>query len=143
MTEDGRNGLEREDAGVHELRVRYAETDRMGVAHHAAYIPWIEEARTEWMRARGLRYRDLEDRGHYLVVARVSIRYLRSALYDDRIRIETRLLERRPASVTLGYRLHRLEEDGERGPLLAEAETRLAFCDRNKKPVRLPPGLFG
>jgi len=132
-------GAEKAGTGLHVLRVRYAETDQMGVAYHGAYIPWLEEGRTEWFREQGSRYRDLEDRGMFLAVTRVSIRYLEPALYDDLIQIETRLVKRHRASVTLGYRLRRLEEKGGPGPLLAEAETRLAMLDSSKKPTRLPP----
>ena len=122
--------------GVHELRVRYSETDQMGVAHHAAYVPWIEEARTEWMRSRGRSYRELEESGLALVVTRVALRYLRPARYDDFLRIETRLIERRKASVELAYRVFR---DGE---LLCEAETRLGLVGPDGRPMRLPEELF-
>ncbi len=129
------------DTGVHVLRVRYAETDQMGVAHHGSYIPWIEEARTEWMRGRGMSYRELEETGLALAVTRVSVRYIRSAHYDDRVRIETQLLARREASVDIGYRLF-LAEGNAAGPLLAEATTRLALIGPDKKPRRLPDSLF-
>ena len=125
-----------EAVGVHELRVRYAETDQMGVAHHSAYVPWIEEARTEWMRARGKSYRELEASGLALVVTRVSLRYLSPARYDDVLRIETRLAERRKASVELAYRVFRGEE------LLCEAETRLGLVGPEGRPMRLPDELF-
>lgn len=129
--------------GVHFLRVRYAETDQMGVAHHGSYIPWIEEARTEWMRERGMSYRELEERGFALAVTNVSVRYRQSAKYDDRIRIETRITVRNMASVTLGYELYRTDEGAEeRGPLLAQAETRLALLGPEGRPTRIPEGLF-
>ncbi len=127
----------------HVVRVRYAETDRMGVAYHGAYVPWLEEARTEWFRALGARYRDLEERGRLLAVSRLSIRYRRPARYDDRILVETRLVERGRVAIRLGYRLYLLPDEGfEPGPLIAEAETQLAMTDREGRLVRLPDGFL-
>ncbi len=130
----------------HVLRVRFCETDQMGVAHHASYIPWIEEARTEWMRARGRSYREMEDAGLSLAVTRLSLRYLVSARYDDRIRIDTRLSDLRKASLDFEYQLYRVGADdvvtdsatNSASPVLvAQAETRLALIGRDGRPRRL------
>ena len=65
------------------IRVRYAETDRMGLMHHANYLVYFEQGRTELLRSLGLSYKDLEDRGYFLVIARVEIKYKSPAHYDD------------------------------------------------------------
>ncbi|MEO8880942.1 MAG: thioesterase family protein [Gemmatimonadaceae bacterium] len=77
---------------VTELRVRYAETDQMGVVYHANYLVWCEIARTDLIRTLGASYRELEEeRGVRLAVSEASVRYIAAARYDDRIRVETRL----------------------------------------------------
>ena len=128
---------------VHHLRVRYAETDQMGVAHHASYVPWIEEARTEWMRARGRSYRALEEQGLALAVTRLSLRYLRSAEYDDLLCIRTRLEAQGMASLDFAYDIE-LCCNSERSSsvLLATASTRLALLGEDGRPRRLPAELF-
>ena len=125
-----------EDIGLHHIRVRYAEIDQMGVAHHGAYVAWLEEARTEWIRARVRSYRSLEEEGTFLAVARVSIRFLSPARYDDLLRIETRLTHVGKASFDMEYKL------SFEGRLLAEAQTRLAVLDEHMRPMKIPPGLF-
>lgn len=128
---------------VHQIRVRYAETDQQGVAHHSTYIPWIEEGRTEWLRARGRTYRSMEQEGLILTVMSVALRYRSSALYDDLIRIETWLSRKGGASLTFHYRLCVVERDGKPLDLLvAEAETRLGLVDRQGRPRRLPPDIL-
>lgn len=129
---------------VHRLRVRYCETDQMGVAHHGSYVDWLEEARTEWMRSIGRSYRSMEERGLYLAVVRMSIRFLESVRYEDLIRVEIAAPELGRASVELGYRLL-LEEDavtGRAGGPVAEAVTRLAVLNEARRPIRVPTGLF-
>lgn len=127
---------------AHHVRVRYAETDQMGVAHHGSYIVWIEEARTEWMRDRGTSYRQLEESGLSLAVTRVAVRYRKPARYDDLIRIETRLSELHPASVTIEYRLFGPADGRAAADLIAEAETRLALIGKDGRPMRIPQDLF-
>jgi acyl-CoA thioester hydrolase len=97
-----------------ELRVRFAETDQMRIAHHAAYVVWLEAARVEWLRGHGLRYRDLEDEGVSLAVAAVELRYRAAARFDDRLAIGVRLLELRSRRLRFDYRVERLEDDGGR-----------------------------
>ena len=92
-------------ADEHRLRVRYGETDQMGVAHHAAYIPWFEEGRTEWLRERGLSYRAMEDAGSLLAVVAVEVRYHKSVTYEDEVVVRTTLRERRRAQITMVYEL--------------------------------------
>ncbi len=128
--------------GVHRLRVRFADTDQMGVAYHGAYIPWIEEGRTEWMRDQGRSYRSMEEEGLALAVTKVEIHYLASAHYDDWIEIETRLEKLGKASITLAYKLFRVGEEGGRGPLLARAKTQLALLGPNGKLLRVEKEFF-
>src|SRR5919199_4166096 len=73
------------------IRVRYAETDRMGLLHHANYLVYFEQGRTELLRAHGLAYKDLEDQGYLLVLARVEVRYRSPARYDDLLTLRTTL----------------------------------------------------
>ena len=120
---------------THYLRVRYCETDRMGVAHHGSYVAWFEEARTEWLRAGGKTYRELEDEGVLLQVVGLEIEYLKSTTYDDRLAITTREKERGKASITLTYEV----AFAEGGALIARGETKLACVDRAGNVRRLPP----
>jgi len=76
-------------AHVVTLRVRYAETDQMGVAHHSAYVPWLEEARIDWLRAIGHSYRDLEAGGILMPVIELQVRYQRSVRFDDQVTMST------------------------------------------------------
>ena len=118
-----------------DVRVRYGETDQMGVAYHAHYLVWCELARTELMRQLGVRYRDLEERGFKLAVAEASLRYARSARYDDLLRITAWVSDVGSRRVTFGYRVERPED----GALLCTAETALVSLDRNNRPARMPP----
>lgn len=125
------------DASVVEIRVRYAETDRMGRAHHTHHLTWCESARTAWLRERGVRYADLENAGVFLPVSRVEVDYRRPAGYDETVRVEARLTRARSRSVTFRYELTRAGS----GELLAEAETRLICVDREGRVRRLPAEL--
>jgi acyl-CoA thioester hydrolase len=109
----------------------------MGVAHHGSYVEWFEEARTEWLRARGKTYRAFEDEGVFLQVVEVQVRYLRSVTYDDELEIETRLAVRKHASLTFEYEA-RLAGDG---AVVARGATTLACVDRHGKLRRLPAEL--
>ena len=120
---------------VTELRVRYAETDRMGVVYHANYLAWCEVGRTEYIRAAGMTYRAMEEGGVGLAVSEVAMRFHGAARYDDRVRIETRLTEVRSRAVTFEYQLL-LAESAAR---LVSATTRLVSVDRAGRTVALPP----
>lgn len=121
----------------HRLRVRYGETDRMGVAHHGSYVDWFEEARTEWMRKRGHSYRAIEDGGLMLPVVHVEARYHSSVTYEDEVLITVAVAERKRVSITLSYEVHRAED----GRLVATGSTTLACVDRDGRVRRLPEGL--
>ncbi len=117
------------------LRVRYGETDQMGVAYHAHYLVWCEMARTEHMRRLGVRYRDLEDRGLKLAVADAKLRYARSARYDDELRVTAWISDVGSRRVVFRYRVERPED----GAVLCTAETALISLDAANRPARLPP----
>lgn len=121
----------------HRLRVRYGETDQMGVAHHGSYVLWIEEARTEWMRVRGMSYKEMEAGDVRLPVVAMDIRYKSPVGYDDLVEIETLVKRRSRASVSFAYRITHAAD----GRLVAEAETTLACVDREGRVRRLPEGV--
>jgi len=117
------------------IRVRYAETDRMGLLHHANYLIYFEQARTELLRSLGLTYRDLEDKGFLLVLTKIEVRYKRPAHYDDVLTIRTKV-ER-----TTAVRIDHCYEVLRDGLLIAEAATTLACVDRDGRPQALPETL--
>jgi acyl-CoA thioester hydrolase len=114
------------------IRVRYAETDRMGLLHHANYLVYFEQARTELLRAQGLSYRDLEDQGFLLVLTKVEVRYRSPARYDDLLTVRT-VVER----TTMVRIDHRYEVWCE-GRLVAEGSSTLACVGRDGRPQALP-----
>ena len=117
------------------LRVRYAETDQMGVVYHANYIIWMEVGRVEYFRAMGHRYRDIErDAGILLVVAELNCRYKAPAFYDEEIIVRTRVAEASPRMIHFEYELIAVEGDR----VLATGFTRHVFCGRDRKPSKLP-----
>ena len=124
-------------AGEIAIRVRYAETDRMGLLHHANYLVYFEQGRTELLRSGGLAYKDLEDQGYLLVLTRVQVRYRRPARYDDVLTLRT--IVERTSMVKIEHR-YELLRDGE---LLAEGETTLGCIDREGRPQMLPESLRG
>jgi len=116
------------------LRVRYSETDQMGIVHHANYLVWMEAARVEFARASGFDYRDMEQGdGVLMVVAEAKVRYAAPARFDDEITIDTWIAEAGPRLVRFAY-----EIQGVGGRKLVTAETTHIFCGRNLKPCRLP-----
>ncbi len=104
-----------------EFRVRYAETDQMGVAHHANYLIWCEFARTEHMRSCGASYRELERGGLLLPVVEATVRFLSPARYEDAIVVRCWVRNIASRKVTFGYAVEHAEEDR----LLATAQTGL------------------
>ena len=123
--------------GETQIRVRYAETDRMGLLHHANYLVYFEQARTELLRSLGLSYRDLEDQGYLLVLTRVELRYRRPAHYDDLLTIRTTVARTTAVRIDHAYEVFR------DGVLLAEGSTTLACVDREGRPQGLPDALRG
>lgn len=117
------------------IRVRYAETDRMGFLHHAQYFVYFELGRTELLRAQGLSYRDIEDAGHFLVVVKLECKFKLPARYDDLLRLRTLLTRTTPVRVEHRYELWRGEQ------LLAEGASTLACVDREGRLQALPASL--
>ena len=117
-----------------QVRVRYAETDRMGVVYYANYFVWFEVARTEWLRATGWSYREMESEGVSLPVIEAQCEYRRPAHYDDEIEIRTRATLLTPIRVRFDYELIRA---GEAQPN-AVGHTVHAALDRDGRPCRLP-----
>ncbi|HLA79950.1 MAG TPA: thioesterase family protein [Vicinamibacteria bacterium] len=119
------------------LRVRYAETDQMGVAWHGEYLAWFEVARTDLLRNLGLSYRELEEQGLRLPVIEAQVRYLRPARYDDLLEIRTAISHLSGARVSFAYDVLRQE-----GTVpLAHGTTSHAAVDREGRPRRLPEEL--
>ena len=116
-----------------ELRVRYAETDQMGIAYHGNYFPWFEEARTNLLMAAGYTYRELEERGLYFPLIECSCRYRAPARYFDRIVVRSRMEQVRGAQFSIAYQVFRQQD----GMLLAEGRTAHAFVGRDFRPVNM------
>ena len=112
------------------IRVRYAETDQMGVVYYGNYMTWFEIGRAEMLRSLGLSYQQMEQDGAVLPVAKASCRYRMPARYDDEILIRTRCVALRGALVTFGYRVMRAVEGEAEYVLLAEGETTHVVVDR-------------
>ena len=121
--------------GEIQIRVRYAETDRMGLLHHANYLVYFEQARTELLRGRGVSYRDLEDQGYLLVIVKAEVRYRSPAHYDDLLTIRTTVTRTGPVRLEHRYEVFR------DGKLLAEGSTTLACVDRDGKLQAMPEWL--
>ncbi|MAE46159.1 MAG: hypothetical protein CMJ86_04615 [Planctomycetes bacterium] len=115
----------------HHVRVRYGETDQMGVVHHGAYVVYLEEARTEWLRALGHPYAALEKTGIGLPVRQLVIRYRAAAYYEDQLVITIAVQRLRSASITFAYVLRREGED----TVLAQAEVELACVSLDQRPL--------
>ena len=120
-----------------EIRVRYAETDRMGFLHHANFFVYFEMGRTELLRSRGISYRDVEDAGHYLVIIDLGCKYRRPARYDDLVTLRTTVKRVTHVKIMHEYQVWR------EGVLLAEGHSTLACVDREGRPQALPESLTG
>jgi len=117
------------------LRVRYAETDQMGVVYHSNHFVWFEVGRVELLRQLGFSYRDMEVQdGRFIAVAEAKCRYRAPAHYDEEILVRTRLLNVRESVVHFGYELRRVED----AALIAEGETTHIVTDANMKIAALP-----
>jgi acyl-CoA thioester hydrolase len=117
------------------IRVRYAETDRMGLLHHVNYFVYFEQGRTELLRKRGMTYRDMEDAGHLLVIVDLGCKFKRPAYYDDVLTLRTSV--ERVTHVKIVHKYEVLRD----GLLLAEGHSTLACVDREGRPQALPESL--
>lgn len=118
-----------------EIRVRFAETDLMGIVHHSSYLLYFEAGRVEWLRSRGVTYADWAAKGVHLPVVEANLVYKSPARFDDLIVVETSLLELRSVSIKYGYKVKRGEQ------LLASGSTRLACIDEKHTLLRIPEGM--
>ncbi|MGA8029375.1 MAG: thioesterase family protein [Bryobacteraceae bacterium] len=117
------------------VRVRYAETDQMGVVYHSNHLIWFEVGRVEFMRQMGFSYRDMErDDGRFIAVAEVTCRYRAPVYYDEEVIIRTQLRHVRESVIIFRYELSRAEN----GALLAEGETTHIVTDAKMKVAALP-----
>jgi acyl-CoA thioester hydrolase len=122
---------------ITEFRVRYAETDQMGVVYHSNYLIWCEIGRTDFIRKLGTPYAELERNNVALAVVEASLRFHGAARYDEMIRVRTSLREVRSRAITFDY----LIENAETGARLISASTTLASLTRDSKPTTLPADL--
>ena len=120
------------------LRVRYAETDQMGVVYHANYLVWCEIGRTDFIRALGRSYASLEADGVRLAVADASLRFHAPARYDDPILVRTRLVDVRSRAMRFAYVISRESGTGHAPVRLVTAETTLVALDGDGRTVALP-----
>src|SRR6185295_4714362 len=117
------------------VRVRYAETDQMGVVYHSNFFIYFEIGRVEYMRQRGVVYKEMETADDsFIVVAEAHCRYLRPAGYDDLLRIRTRVAEVRRRTIRFAYEI----ANSATGEVLAMGETLHVVCDSKGKPKALP-----
>ncbi len=116
------------------FRVRYGETDQMGVVYHGNYAQYLEMGRVEWLRSLGISYKKIEESGIILPVISLSLHFKKSALYDDLITVETILKKSPSVKIEFDYKIY-----NENKELLIEANTVLAFIDAKKnRPIKCP-----
>ena len=116
------------------VRVRYAETDKMGVVYHSNYLIWFEIGRTDWLRATGWTYRDMEADGIQLPVIEAHCEYRQGARYDDDVDVRTRAKKLSPVRIQFDYEAVRRAD----AVVLATGYTVHATIDRDGRPVRMP-----
>ncbi|NUQ37728.1 MAG: acyl-CoA thioesterase [Caldilineales bacterium] len=119
-----------------QLRVRYAETDAMGIVHHSRYIPWFELGRSDWLRQAGLAYPDFVALGYYLTVVEVGARYLKPAVYDELITVRTWMEEMHSRGLRIAY-----EVVNAAGETLVTGFTRHICITHDGRPARMPEAL--
>ncbi len=124
-------------AFIHQIRVRYAECDRMGFVHHSNYALYFEEARTEYMRSLGISYKELEDEGVIMPLRSMHHEFLKAARYDDLLSIEVSVLGEISVRCQFAYRVSNQE-----GTLCCTGQTDLFFVQKESlKPMRIPASL--
>ncbi len=119
------------------FRVRYAETDAMGIVHHSSYIVWFEEGRSHYMRELGFPYSRVERMGYYFTVVEVQARYIVPARYDEEVAVETWISELKSRGLTFSYRVRRVAD----GTVLTEGYSRHVCITRDGKIARIPKEL--
>ena len=121
-----------------EITVRYAETDAQGVVHHANYLVWFEEGRSDFLRQQGLNYTEFEKAGFFIVVAQAELKYKAPAFYEERLVIETTLSQIRAKVMKFNYRILDRQE-----VVRAEGQTVHMVVGQDKKPTTLPDAMMG
>ena len=116
------------------LRVRFAETDKMGIAHHSSYALWLEVGRIEWLRQQDMSYREWEEAGILLAVNHLSINYRRAAYFDDELNIAVKLNEVRLRRLGFSYNIIRISDD----ILIATGETLHTPTNPRGKAISIP-----
>jgi acyl-CoA thioester hydrolase len=116
------------------FRVRYAETDQMGIVHHSSYVAWLEEGRGEWMRAHGNSYAQFEQEGMLLVVSELHLRYQQPARYDQRVTVRCWLEDVRSRQIQFNYEVI----NAETGAVFVTSYTRLICLNDEGKVTRIP-----
>ena len=120
------------------FRVRYSETDQMGVVYHGNYAQYLEMGRVEWLRSKGISYKNMEENGIMLPVVSLSLNYKKSAFYDDLISVETRLKKTPSVRIEFDYVIR-----NEKQEILVEANTVLVFVDKkSKRPIGCPQNIL-
>ncbi len=122
----------------YKLRVRYGETDQMGVVYYGNYAQYFEVGRTEWLRDFGITYKQMEADGFLLPVISLKVKYVKSARYDDVLTVKTSLVKIPSVTIEFNYEIY-----NEAGEILVEGNTVLAFIDVNRnRPTRCPSYLL-
>ncbi len=119
-----------------DIIVRYAETDAQGIVHHANYLIWFEEGRSDFLRQQGVNYSDFEKSGYFVVVAQAEVKYRAPAFYEDRLSVETTLEKMRGKVLAFTYRVCNQNDD-----LLAEGRTVHVVLGSDRRPASLPAEL--
>jgi acyl-CoA thioester hydrolase len=114
------------------IRVRYADTDQMGIVYYGNYPAFFEVGRSEYMRQKGYPYRDVEGMGYYFVVVNLEAKYYSNATYDDIVVVKTRISELKSRGITFHYVVTR------DGTLVVEGSTKHICVNSDKKPVTIP-----
>ncbi|MFB3850861.1 MAG: acyl-CoA thioesterase [Acidobacteriota bacterium] len=122
------------DEVVSELRVRYVETDQMGIVHHSVYFHWMEVGRTDYLRKKGFPYSKMEESGIKMPLIEASAKYVSPAKYDDEILVITKLEEFSPIKFSFSYKIVRKSDR----KLIAEGITKHIAADCQNKPKRVP-----
>lgn len=118
------------------IRVRYADTDTMGVVYYGTYPIYFEVGRAEYMRSKGFPYRKFEETGFHLVVVNLEAKYYNTAAYDDLLAVRTSIVELKSRGLTFHYEILR------DGALIVEGKTKHICTNSDKKTVVIPPSLF-
>ncbi len=118
------------------IRVRYADTDTMGVVYYGTYPIYFEVGRAEYMRSKGLPYRKFEETGFHLVVVHLEAKYYNTAVYDDLLAVRTSIVELKSRGLIFHYEIFR------DGALIVEGKTKHICTNSDKKTVVIPPSLF-